>query len=157
VQVFVSTSKAICKGFQYQYFDRTNKIQVALDEPLLVPAGLLNLDTFGFPFPDIPCFRALATRKNNDEPTRKGRWLYLHELPLPKDVGREMAQPLPEDLPPKGSGLNPATPKGRPADHDSEDENWESDDLPVMKKVCGICRLSYATTTNASLFQSRVR
>jgi hypothetical protein len=69
VQVLVSSSKAICQGYDYQYFDRKNKIQVALDEPLQVPAGLLDLDTFGCPFPDIPCFRALATRKNNDEPT----------------------------------------------------------------------------------------
>jgi hypothetical protein len=60
---------------------------------------------------------------------------------MPNDIGREMAQPSPEDLPPKGSAFIPATPKSRPADHDSEDDNWVSDDLPVMKKVCGICHL----------------
>jgi hypothetical protein len=109
-QILKCESAGSAKGYTYKYYDRNNQIGVCLDEVLLVPPSLLDVDRFGIPFPDIECILEYQNKKSEDKPGRKGKWLYLVQKPNSGDEGKQMEAPDPSMLPMVGSPWKEANP-----------------------------------------------
>jgi hypothetical protein len=99
--LFLRISKSEIIEFKYQYFDRVQKVCLALNDRLLVPPGLLDIERFGIPFPDLECI--LNYENQSKTKGRRGSWLYLRKEPKKGDVGQVMTKPNPNDLPPAGA------------------------------------------------------
>ena len=49
----------------YKYWNHHHKILISLDWPLMVPLSSLNINAFGFPFPNLQCYFRLQCGRTN--------------------------------------------------------------------------------------------
>jgi hypothetical protein len=108
--IFLATQRADAKACRFLYYDRMNKAVIALDRPLLVPAGLRDIERFGIPFPSIPCIAHYETNNKGEITNPMGKWLYLQQMPAGGDVGRRLRKPFAQELPLLGASPQLAVP-----------------------------------------------